>query len=357
MEGRSFPERRSMTDQRAGKVLIIGLGSGCKRLLKLIHETASPNIDTLFITTDEQDIPLTNADTKFLIGRRLCGGKGSMGLTELGERSVEDARRDLEPFMKGYNLIIQLATLGRGTASGGAHVVASIGEGLGSTVINFLILPSATLESMPRTIANHAKNNMIKRGFKVVSIDQDRFQEINGQQPFSRTLAALDALMSWIVVSLADTIYGRTERSLTISDLRSVFKEGNEGSIFIGGSFMGDPRTAAEEFISCGLMKRDPKTGKGFLLNLVTPKGLKDTATKPFIEELLDLVHAEDKTVFIGSLEDPKRTDVVDLIGIITGMDDGSVKFADVTKAHQHSPARHIPHSNPADRWEIPMIR
>ncbi|MGA1793090.1 MAG: hypothetical protein ACMUHM_03995 [Thermoplasmatota archaeon] len=342
---------------RSEKVLVIGVGSGSRRLMRLVHETSGPNVDTLYITTDEEDIRQTKADTKFLIGRRLCGGKGAMGLTELGERAADDAKRDLEPFMQGYNLIIQIASLGKGTASGAAHVIASIGEGLGSTVVNFLVLPSATLESMPRTIANHAKNSMIKRGFKVVSIDQDRFQEINGQQPFSRTLAALDALISWIIVSLADTIYGRSDRSLTISDLRSVFKEGNEGSIFVGGSFMGDPRSAAEEFMHCGLIRRDPKTGKGFLLNLVKPKGLKESVTKPFIDEVLELTHASDKTVFIGALEDPKRTDIVDMIGIITGMDDGSVKLPGSVGSHAPAVDRHIPHPGSIDRWEIPMIR
>jgi cell division protein FtsZ len=342
---------------RSEKVLVVGIGSGTKRLLKLVHETSGSTIDTLFITTDEEDIRQTMADTKFLIGRRLCGGKGAMGLTELGERAAEDARRDLEPFMEGYNLILQVGTLGKGTASGAAHVIATIGESFGSTVINFLLLPSATLESMPRTIANHAKNNMIKRGFKVVSIDQDRFQEINGQQPFSRTLAALDALMSWIIVSMADTIYGNSRRSLTISDLRSVFKEGNEGSLFVGGSFMGDPRSAAEEFMSCGLLKRDPTTGRGFILNLVKPLGLQENETKPFIDEVLDLAHAKDKTVFIGALEDPRRKDIVDMIGIITGMDDGSVKIPNGVPGHMPSPAKHIPHQTSIDRWDIPMIR
>ncbi|MFO8051587.1 MAG: hypothetical protein R6V01_07815 [Thermoplasmatota archaeon] len=339
--------------RRAGKVLVVCVGGGTSRLMKLIHQTSGTNIDTLFVTTKESDIERTRSDTKFLIGRRLCGGKGAMGLTELGEKSAEDARRDLEPFMEGYNLVINIASLGKGTASGAAHVLASIAEGLGAFVMNFLVLPSATLESMPRTIANHAKNRMVKRGFNVVSIDQDRFQEINGSQPISRTLAALDALLSWIVVSMAETLYGRSKRSITLSDLRSVFKEGNEGSIFVGGSMTDDPRAAAVEFASCGLMKRDPKTGKGYFLNLVKPSGLNDKATRPFVEEVLGLMQAQDKTVFIGTIEDPRRTDIVDLIGIVTGMDDGSVHIPTGKGPHQNKTTIH----HPADRWDIPMIR
>lgn len=342
---------------RSRKALIIGVGSGAKRMMELVHKGSEDFVDTLYITTDEADLKDTRADTKFLIGRRLCGGKGTMGLTELGEKSAEDARRDLEPFMEGYPLIVQLATLGKGTASGASHVVATIGEGLGALVINFLMLPSSTMESMPRTIANHTKNRMKKRQFNLITIDQDRFQEINGNQPFSRTMEALDALISWIVISMTNVIYGRTSRSLSISDLRSVFKEGNEGTIFVGGSYVADPEQAAEEFISCGLLKRDPRTGKGYLVNLVTPKGTKDNTTQPFIDAVMDRVDGINKTVFVGNLEDPSRKDIVDLIGIITGMEDGVVQLEDLKNRTPSKPAAAQDLTPHVDRWEIPMVR
>jgi cell division protein FtsZ len=343
---------------RSRKVLVVGVGSGARRVMEQVHNGSEDYVDTLYVTTDEADLKSTRADVKFLIGMRLCGGKGAMGLTELGEKSAEDAKRDLEPYLKGYPLIVQIATLGKGTASGASHVIASTGEGLGALVINFLIIPSSTMESMQRTVANHTKNRMLKRNFNVLTIDQDRFQEINGNQPLSRTMEALDALLSWIVISLSNVIFGRTPRSLTISDLRSVFKEGNEGTIFVGGSYVADPEEAADEFISCGLLKRDPKTGRGYLLNLVTPKGSRDHVTQPFIDALMDRVNGSDKTVFIGNLEEPQRTNIVDLIGIITGMEDGKVQLQDLkspkspSSSSVHTTIRHQP-----DRWDIPMVR
>lgn len=344
-------------DPRTKKMLVIGVGSGAKRVMEMIHTGSGDHVDTLYVTTDESDLPGTSADTKFLIGRRLCGGKGAMGLTELGEKSAEDARRDIEPFLKGYPLVIQLATLGKGTASGASHVIAATAEGLGALVLNMLLIPSSNLESMPRTVANHAKNRMLKRNFNVITVDQDRFQEINGNQPLNRTMEALDALLSWIVISLSNVIYGRTSRSLTISDLRSVFKEGNEGTIFVGGSYIADPAQAAEEFISCGLLKRDPKTGKGYLLNLVTPMGSKDSSTQPFIDALMDRVDGSNKTVFVGNMEDPARTDIVDLIGIITGMEDGKIGLEALKKEAKKELKVDHHLGRPTDRWDIPMVR
>ncbi len=350
--------RSGAPNSRSGKVLVVGVGSGAKRIMELVHNGSEDHVDTLYITTNEADLKATRADTKFLIGRRLCGGKGAMGLTELGEKSAEDAKRDLEPFLEGYPLIVQLATLGKGTASGASHVVASTGEGLGALVINFLLIPSSTLESMQRSVANHAKNRMVRRNFNVITIDQDRFQEINGNQPLSRTMEALDALLSWIVLSMSNVIYGNSQRSLSISDLRSVFREGNEGTIFVGGSYIADPEQAADEFISCGLLKRDPKTGRGYLLNLVTPRGSNDHMTQPFIDALMERVDGSNKTVFIGNLEDPQRTNIVDLIGIITGMEDGVVDLKDLQKGSiPKLPGSAAVHMPSADRWDIPMIR
>ncbi len=341
---------------RSRKVLVIGIGSGARRMTELIHNGSEDHVDTLYITTDESDLKKTKADVKFLIGRRLCGGKGAMGLTELGEKSAEDAKRDLEPYLQGYPLIIQLATLGKGTASGASHVVATLGEGLGALVINFLMIPSSTLESMQRTIANHSKNRMLRRNFNILTIDQDRFQEINGNQPLSRTMEALDALLSWIVISLSNVIFGRTPRSLSISDLRSVFKEGNEGTIFVGGSYLAEPDQAADEFISCGLLKRDPKTGKGFLVNLVTPKGAKEGLTQPFIDALMLRVDGSKKTVFVGNLEDPSRTNIIDLIGIVTGMEDGKVELQTLRTPTGQENSKEL-HPRGPDRWDIPMVR
>ncbi|MBN1540310.1 MAG: hypothetical protein JW939_09220, partial [Candidatus Thermoplasmatota archaeon] len=104
-------------------------------------------------------------------------------------------------------------------------------------------------------------------------------------------------------------------------------------------------------------MRRDPSTGKGFLLNLVKPIGLGDNSTKPFVDEVLTLTNAMDKTVFIGTLEDPKRTDIVDMIGIITGMEDGSARPPGKAKGHVPAPDRHLPHPVSADRWDIPIFR
>jgi len=66
----------------------------------------------------------------------------------------------------------------------------------------------------------------------------------------------------------------------------------------------------------------------------------------------------QNKTVFVGNLEDPSRTNIVDLIGIITGMEDGVVQLEDLkNKAAPSKPMVQQTITPHVDRWDIPMVR
>jgi cell division GTPase FtsZ len=168
-------------------------------------------------------------------------------------------------------------------------------------------------------------------------------------------LARLDALLSGVLMSLHDLLFGDAERGVTTSDLKSLFKEGKEGSLFIGGGDPSKPCDAASEFLSCGLLGRDPKTAKGILLNLVKPGELNSSSTKPLIDEIFNRL-GKGKTAFIGTMSEPDRIGSVDMIGIITGMDDGSVSLSKLC-AKEKAPTSPSKRQPSTGRWDIPMIR
>lgn len=338
----------------ASRVLAVGIGKGAGQIIDQIDCAEPTGVDTMYVATDESSLRRTGAGTKVLIGRRLFGGKGAMGYPDLGERAAEDAKRDLEEYLRGYDLIIIIGSLGKGTGSGVTPVVASLAESTGALVLNFLIIPSSTVESLPRSVANHTRNKMVTRGFNVITLDQERFFEINGKEPLSSALARLDALTSAIVLSLVDVLYGKVEKGISLSDLRTVFRMGNEGSIFLGGGYPNSPEEAARDFLSCGLINRNPKTAKGMVLNIVSPAGTSLRSTEPLVDQILSQMGGKNRPVFVGKIDDPERTDYIDLIGIVTGMDDGKYDFrAECRKSAAVKTAVPVQ----GDRWEIPMVR
>ena len=71
---------------RSEKVLVIGLGSGTKRVMKLIHETSGSTVDTLFITTDEEDIQIISDIHK----RTVLNFKSELAFTKLTHDPIEE---------------------------------------------------------------------------------------------------------------------------------------------------------------------------------------------------------------------------------------------------------------------------
>lgn len=330
----------------------MGVGRGTVRILRHVHDSASDTADTMFITTDRASLSRASSKYKVFIGNRLFGGKGANGFPELGERAAEDAKRDIEPYMKDYNLIVVVGTLGKGTGSGAMPVISSLAESTGSFVINICTIPSAVLESLPRTVANHTRNNMLRRGFNMVTVDQDRFLEIYGNAPIHRSLQALDILISGVVTSLAQALYGHPERGITISDLRTLFKEGREGTVLVGDYDLGDPSVAATTFLSRIMMKADVRASKGLLLQMTVPKGAPDSSMKGLLDEIFNKLGNSSRTVFITSLRCEDPSGQVDIFGIATGIEQEKFTLSKAVKERQVRPQ---PEGDPG-RWDIPMV-
>jgi cell division protein FtsZ len=324
-------------------------------MISILHDHRSSLMETMYISTDRSSVERTRARTKVLIGMRLFGGKGANGYPELGEKAADDAKRDIEPHLAGYGLIVILGTLGKGTGSGALPVIASLAESTGAFVLNICTIPSAVLESLPRTVANHTRNGMVRRGFNIVSVDQDRFLEIYGNQPIHATLASLDALIAGVVTSLSEAIYGNPEKGITVSDLRTLFKEGKEGTLLVGDYDLNDPASAATTFLSTILMKGDVRASKGLLLQMMVPDGAPNGSMRSLLDAIFEKLGERSRTVFISSMRNHESEDRVDLFGIATGIDDTKAQIQKALNNNKDLP-KNGRESSMTNRWDVPMV-
>jgi len=343
-----------LPERRTKKVLVLGIGRGTGRMISILHDQRPRLIDTMFVSSDRSSVEKARACTKVLIGNRLFGGRGASGYPELGEKAAEDAKRDIEPYINGYGLIIIFSTLGKGTGSGALPVIASLAESTGAFVVNVCMIPSAVLESLPRTVANHTRNTMLRRNFNMITVDQDRFLEVHRSSSIQMTLTMLDALMASVVSGMAESLYGNPERGITISDLRTLFKEGREGTILFGDFNLDDPATAASSFLSGCLMKGDVRASKGLLLELMVPEGAPNNSMRSLLDAIFSRLGERDRTVFISSMRNNNSVDQIELFGIATGMDDGRVTLEKAMRDGQ-SP-RPDREGGLTSRWDVPMV-
>jgi cell division GTPase FtsZ len=198
---------------------------------------------------------------------------------------------------------------------------------------------------------------MLRRGFNLVSVDQDRFMEIYGNQPIHSTLASLDALIAGVVASMAESIYGNPDRSITVSDLRTLFKEGREGTLLVGDYDLNDPTLAASTFLSTTLMKGDVRASRGLLLQMMVPDGAPTEPMRSLLDAIFVRLGEKNKTVFISSMRN-HDSERVDLFGIATGMDESRAQIQKALKEKEQGQGIKIPtrDASVTSRWDVPMV-
>lgn len=124
------------------KILVLGLGgAGCNTLAK-IAPRAPEGMEFAVMDCDFQTLEACDAiENRVAVGKSLTDGMSTGGDLETGRRCVENAAAQMEALLNGVDLLIVIAGLGGGFATGAAPVVARMARGFGAATLFFTILP------------------------------------------------------------------------------------------------------------------------------------------------------------------------------------------------------------------------
>lgn len=124
------------------RVLVLGLGgAGCNTLAK-IAPRAPEGMEFAGMDCDFQTLETCVAiDHRVAVGKALTDGMSTGGDLETGRRCVENSTAQMEALLNGVDLLIVIAGLGGGFATGAAPVVARMARGFGAATLFFTILP------------------------------------------------------------------------------------------------------------------------------------------------------------------------------------------------------------------------
>ena len=129
-----------------GRIGVVGIGGGgCNTLDNMAsHWENGPSL--IAVNTDSQALNATRATTRLQIGERITRSMGTGGDGKIGKLAAEDDFDTLQGLFRGMDLVFVVTTLGGGTGTGAAPVVARAARETGAMVIAF-----ATLEPALRT--------------------------------------------------------------------------------------------------------------------------------------------------------------------------------------------------------------
>ncbi len=136
---------------------VVGIGGGGCNVVHRVFQSGLPTGRLWALNTDAQHLYSVKAHHKMLLGRNLCRGRSANSDPRVGEMAAEEARLELSSAFRGARLAFLIASLGGGTGSGAAPVVAKVAREERVTTVALAALPF-TVEGSVRTAA--ARNSL-----------------------------------------------------------------------------------------------------------------------------------------------------------------------------------------------------
>ena len=132
------------------EIKVVGVGGGGVNAVNRMIDEKLQGVEFIAINTDAQALMLTDADVKLDIGREETRGLGAGANPDVGRKSAEDHKDQIEEILAGADMVFVTAGEGGGTGTGAAPVVANIAKKQNALTVGVVTRPF-TFEGPRRT--------------------------------------------------------------------------------------------------------------------------------------------------------------------------------------------------------------
>src|SRR5438105_15185580 len=187
---------------------------------------------------------MVDSDLKIQIGAESTRGLGAGADPSVGFKAAQESRDELKDALKGADMIFITAGEGGGTGTGGAPVVAELGQELGALTVGVVTRPFA-FEGRKR--ADQLERGIDELRDKVdtlILIENDRLlQVVEKRTSIVEAFRMADDILRQGVQGITDLITVPGLVNLDFADVRTIMRDA--GSALMGiGSASGENRAA-----------------------------------------------------------------------------------------------------------------
>ena len=245
------------------RILVAGLGGGACNVLghALAGWTEPPTVAG--INTDTRALADSGLDLKVAIGKTVAKGMGTGGDAELGRLAANEDLDALRALVTGHDLLLLVASLGGGTATGAAPVVARIAREEGLLVLAYVTLPFAFEGARRQEQAQEGLAALKQNADAVVCLPNQRLHAmLPPDTSLPDAFGFVDRMMSAGIRGLWTLLARDNMLNLDFSDLQSLVE--NSGNECCFGYGEGQGAKKAEQALQ-GLLE-GPMLEKGRVL-------------------------------------------------------------------------------------------
>ena len=229
-------------DKMQGIIKLIGVGGGGCNAVRNMYDEDISGVTLAVCNTDSKSLAPSPVPTKILLGEGLgAGGKPEIGRSE-AEKNIDDIERLLSD---GTKMVFITASMGGGTGTGSAPVVASVAKKMGMLTIGIVTIPFYFEKKQKIIRALKGVDEMRKNVDAILIINNERLCDVYADTPISvkESFARADKILKDAVTGISEliTVNSNGGIDLDFRDVESTMRDGG-GAIMAMGRASGEKR-------------------------------------------------------------------------------------------------------------------
>jgi cell division protein FtsZ len=309
------------------RIKVIGIGGSGKGALNHMINSKLQGVEFIAMNTDTQDLHHSLAEKKIHIGKNLTKGLGAGMDPEVGKRSAEETREEIQDVIKGADMIFIAGGMGGGTGTGAAPVVASVAKNEGILTIGVFTKPFFFEGASRMKLAERGLEELEKEVDALIIIPNDRLLSvIDKNTTVKQAFEMCDEVLKQAVEGISDIIRTAGTINLDFADIKRILKD--SGTALMGvGRGMGENRAreAATAAVNSPLLDVSIHGAKGVLFAIYGAEDLGMFEVQEAAKIITESVDKDAKIIFGIATDSTLKKDEIKVTVIATGFPSGFV--------------------------------
>jgi len=289
------------------RIKVIGVGGSGKNATNYMIRSKVDRVEFIVMNTDAQDLHHSLASKKIHIGKNLTRGLGTGMNADLGQRSAEETKEEIQDALKGSDMVFITGGLGGGTGTGASPVIAKMSKEMGILTVAVVTKPFSFEGNQRMKLAETGLAELQRAVDAVIIIPNDRILNVAPKgMTVDSAFAMSDEILREAVEGISDLITSPGRINVDFADISAIME--NSGSALMGvGKSTGEKRAeeAAKKAINSPLLDVSIHGAKGVLFTIAGGDDLRMDEIQTAANIITESIDPEAKVKF-GTIKDDK---------------------------------------------------
>jgi cell division protein FtsZ len=253
------------------KIRVIGIGGGGGNAVNNMIAKGLQSVEFIAANTDKQALDYNLAQITIQIGANITNGLGTGADPEIGRKAVEENYDEIKEVLQDTDMLFVTAGMGGGTGTGGAPIIARIGQEIGALVVAIVTKPFNWEGRNRMYIAEFGIKELRQYVDALIIIENQRLLKIvDKNTSFGDAFKKVDEVLHNATKGIAEIISKHGVVNVDFADVKTIMK--GMGDALMGiGTAVGEHRAteATQDALNSPLLDGISISGaKGVLVNI-----------------------------------------------------------------------------------------